>query len=91
MSSYWNIITPKAAEHRGAQVSLLLADGLHGEVMAGLERRSVLVDERRPNVIRVAPAPLYNTFVDCWEFVGAFKGALGEALDAKWKREQMDE
>ncbi|KAJ4260580.1 Kynureninase (L-kynurenine hydrolase) [Fusarium torreyae] len=91
MSSYWKIITPKEAEQRGAQVSLLLADGLLDEVMAGLETRSVLVDERRPNVIRVAPAPLYNTFVDCWEFVSALKGALEEALDAKWKREQMDE
>ncbi|KAF4945697.1 hypothetical protein FSARC_14386 [Fusarium sarcochroum] len=91
MSSYWKIITPKEEEQRGAQVSLLLADGLLDEVMAGLERRSVLVDERKPDVIRVAPAPLYNTFVDCWEFVGAFRGALGEALDAKWKKEQMDE
>ncbi|GKU03756.1 kynureninase 1 [Fusarium langsethiae] len=91
MSAYWQIITPGEEEHRGAQLSLLLADGLLDDVMAGLERRSVLVDERRPNVIRVAPAPLYNTFLDCWEFVGAFRGALGEALDMKWKREQMDE
>ncbi|KAF5620522.1 kynureninase 1 [Fusarium sp. NRRL 52700] len=85
MSTYWKIITPSEQERRGAQVSILLAD------MAGLERRSVLVDERRPNVIRVAPAPLYNTFLDCWGFVGAFRGALEEALDAKWIEEQMDE
>ncbi|KAF4454723.1 kynureninase 1 [Fusarium austroafricanum] len=91
MSAYWKIITPSEEGRRGAQVSILLADGLLDEVMAGLERRSVLVDERRPNVIRVAPAPLYNTFLDCWEFVGAFRGALEEALDAKWKGEQMDE
>ncbi|KAH6994126.1 pyridoxal phosphate-dependent transferase [Fusarium venenatum] len=91
MSAYWQIITPCEEERRGAQLSLLLADGLLDDVMAGLERRSVLVDERRPNVIRVAPAPLYNTFLDCWEFVGAFQGALGEALHMKWKRERMDE
>ncbi|KAF5543195.1 kynureninase 1 [Fusarium napiforme] len=91
MSTYWKIITPSEQERRGAQVSILLADGLLDEVMAGLERRSVLVDERRPNVIRVAPAPLYNTFLDCWGFVGAFRGALEEALDARWKKEQMDE
>ncbi|KAM0234425.1 hypothetical protein ACHAPO_006310 [Fusarium lateritium] len=91
MSAYWQIITPSEEERRGAQLSLLLADGLLDDVMAGLERRSVLVDERRPNVIRVAPAPLYNTFLDCWEFVSAFQGALREALDMKWKREQMDD
>jgi kynureninase len=91
MSAYWKIITPSEQERRGAQVSILLAHGLLDEVMAGLERRSVLVDERRPNVIRVAPAPLYNTFLDCWGFVGAFRGALEETLDAKWKKEQMDE
>ncbi|RBR13992.1 uncharacterized protein FIESC28_07958 [Fusarium coffeatum] len=82
MSAHWQIITPSEQERRGAQVSLLLSDGLLDEVMSGLERRSVLVDERRPNVIRVAPAPLYNTFLDCWKFVNAFKEALGEALDA---------
>ncbi|KAF5243435.1 hypothetical protein FAUST_2791 [Fusarium austroamericanum] len=91
MSAYWQIITPSEEDRRGAQLSLLLADGLLDDVMAGLERRSVLVDERRPNVIRVAPAPLYNTFLDCWEFVDALQGALGEALDMKRKREQMDE
>ncbi|KAF5023052.1 hypothetical protein F66182_4897 [Fusarium sp. NRRL 66182] len=91
MNAYWQIITPTEEEKRGAQISVLLADGLLDDVMAGLERRSVLVDERRPDVIRVAPAPLYNTFLDCCEFVGAFREALGDALDAKWKREQMDE
>ncbi|KAM0348659.1 hypothetical protein ACHAPU_004094 [Fusarium lateritium] len=91
MGAYWQIITPGEEDRRGAQVSILLAEGLLDEVMAGLERRGVLVDERRPNVIRVAPAPLYNTYLDCWEFVDAFKKAMEEALDAKWKKEQMDE
>ncbi|KAF5008304.1 hypothetical protein FDECE_5405 [Fusarium decemcellulare] len=91
MGRYWRIITPTKEEQRGAQISVLLADGLLDDVMSGLEKRGVLVDERRPNVIRVAPAPLYNTFTDCWDFVVAFRGALEEALDAKWKREQMDE
>ncbi|KAH7241920.1 pyridoxal phosphate-dependent transferase [Fusarium tricinctum] len=91
MSAYWQIITPSEVERRGAQVSILLADGLLDEVMDGLDRRGVLVDERRPNVIRVAPAPLYNTYLDCWEFVGTFRKAMEEALDAKWKKEQMDE
>ncbi|KAM5372047.1 hypothetical protein ACJZ2D_007697 [Fusarium nematophilum] len=91
MGGYWRIITPAEEERRGAQISVLLADGLLDDVMGGLERRGVLVDERRPNVIRVAPAPLYNTFGDCWGFVQAFRGALEEALDAMLKRDQIDE
>lgn len=79
VSRHFRIITPGEKERRGAQLSLFIAEGLLDGVMAGLEKRGVLVDERRPDVIRVAPAPLYNTFQDCWEFVQAFKGALEEA------------
>ncbi|KAH7321801.1 pyridoxal phosphate-dependent transferase [Rhexocercosporidium sp. MPI-PUGE-AT-0058] len=78
----FQIITPKEPEARGAQLSLKLKEGLLDRVMEGLEERGVVVDERRPDVIRVAPAPLYNTFTDCWDFVDAFGEALGEA----WKK-----
>ncbi|CAM1510163.1 Fc.00g004980.m01.CDS01 [Cosmosporella sp. VM-42] len=77
---YWRIITPPEPEQRGAQVSILLAQGLLEDVMKGLEERGVLVDERRPDVIRVAPTPLYNTFEDVYRFVGAFEEALEGAL-----------
>ena len=43
--------------------------------MEVLEEESVVVDERRPDVVRVAPAPLYNTYVEVWEFVRIFKNA----------------
>lgn len=72
----FGIITPRETEERGAQLSLRLRSGLLEAVMRELEERGVVVDERRPDVIRVAPAPLYNSFLDCWRFVGAF----GEAL-----------
>ncbi|KAF7555324.1 hypothetical protein G7046_g6575 [Stylonectria norvegica] len=86
-SEYWRIVTPQEPERRGAQVSIALAEGLLDGVMAGLEKRGVLVDERRPDVIRVAPAPLYNTFADCCGFVRAFEGALEEALDERLREE----
>ncbi|KAH7393470.1 kynureninase [Cadophora sp. MPI-SDFR-AT-0126] len=76
----FEIITPKEPEARGAQLSLKLQPGLLDKVMEGLEERGVVVDERRPDVIRVAPAPLYNTFRDCWDFVTAFGEALDDAL-----------
>ncbi|WQF75182.1 Putative aminotransferase class V domain, kynureninase, pyridoxal phosphate-dependent transferase [Colletotrichum destructivum] len=72
-------LTPRRPEERGAQLSLLLADGLLDGVMGYFEEVGVVIDERKPNVIRVAPAPLYNTFVDCFDFVEQFGKALRRA------------
>lgn len=87
MSDYkqrsFEIITPKDKEQRGAQLSLKLQEGLLDVVLKELEDRGVVVDERKPDVIRVAPAPLYNSFEDVWEFVTAFGEALEVAEKAK--------
>ncbi|KAB5570179.1 pyridoxal phosphate-dependent transferase [Coniochaeta sp. 2T2.1] len=72
----FRIITPSDPNQRGAQLSVMLADGLLHTVMRELEARAVIIDERKPNVIRVAPAPLYNTFEDCVRFAEAFSAAL---------------
>jgi kynureninase len=75
-SGDFEIITPRAKEERGAQLSVKLKGGLLDSVLEYLDEKGVVVDERKPDVIRVAPAPLYNNFVDCWEFARI----LGEAL-----------
>jgi kynureninase len=62
------VITPREPPRRGAQVSLVLP-GRGKEVHAALESIGVTCDFREPNVIRVAPVPLYNTFQDVWRFV----------------------
>jgi kynureninase len=72
----FRILTPREPERRGAQLSILLADGMLSKVMQELERQGVVVDDRKPNVVRVAPAPLYNTFQDCFSFVEAFTNAI---------------
>ncbi|KAK4553582.1 Kynureninase (L-kynurenine hydrolase) [Recurvomyces mirabilis] len=74
-------ITPREAEQRGAQISVLLDEGLLEHVMEALEKEGVVLDERKPDVIRVAPAPLYNTFEDVFRFIEAFREALGRAVD----------
>ena len=72
----FRIVTPSDPEQRGAQLSILLAEGFLHPVMQELEANGVIVDERKPDVIRVAPAPLYNSFEDCAKFVDAFSLAL---------------
>ncbi|KAL8677993.1 MAG: hypothetical protein Q9186_005623 [Xanthomendoza sp. 1 TL-2023] len=75
----FTIITPAEAAERGAQLSIRLKAGLLEGVMAELEEQGVVVDERRPDVIRVAPAPLYNTFSEVCSFVAIFEGAYSKA------------
>lgn len=79
----FDIITPAQPSDRGAQLSLRLQEGLLDVVMKQLEERGVVVDERKPDVVRVAPAPLYNSYEDCWAFVKAFGEALDIAVKAK--------
>ncbi|KAL9073721.1 MAG: hypothetical protein Q9161_002759 [Pseudevernia consocians] len=71
----YQIITPSNQEERGAQLSVRLEPGLLEGVMRFLEDAGVIVDERRPDVIRVAPAPLFNTFNEVWDFVNVFTSA----------------
>jgi kynureninase len=61
------VITPRGPNHRGCQVSLLVHDRPR-ELMATLETEGIVCDFREPNVIRVAPVPLYNTFNEVWTF-----------------------
>ena len=72
----FEIITPAQPEERGAQLSIKLATNILDRVLGHLEENGVVVDERKPDVIRVAPAPLYNTYEDVWQFCQIFHQAL---------------
>ena len=69
------VITPKNEEERGCQVSMLMLKK-GKEMFDELNRQGVVVDWREPNVIRVAPVPLYNTFEDVWKFGNIIKSIL---------------
>jgi kynureninase len=74
-------ITPREVDARGAQISIRITGGspTRGRlVFESLLARGVICDWRDPNVIRVAPVPLYNTF----EEVFRFSEQLGEVLRA---------
>lgn len=76
----YTIITPLNPAERGAQLSILLKPGLLESVQAFIEARGVVVDERKPDVLRVAPAPLYNSFHDIHRFITIFHEACRQAV-----------
>lgn len=62
----FTIITPADPQSRGAQLSLLfLPTGVMQRIHEQLTSMGVIGDERNPDVIRLAPAPLFNTLKDC--------------------------
>jgi kynureninase len=61
------IITPKHEAERGCQVSILMLQK-GKDIFNALKKHGVLSDWREPDVIRVAPVPLYNTFEDVYQF-----------------------
>ncbi len=68
----FNVITPREANERGCQLSIQ-AQEHPKELFAKLEAAGVKCDFREPNVIRVAPTPLYNTFHEVWRFANILR------------------
>ncbi len=71
------IITPKEPSHRGAQLSVRF-DRNGKEIFTALIERGAIVDWRTPDVIRISPAPLYNSFTDVAEFGCRFSDVLAK-------------
>lgn len=67
-----SVITPRDPAARGAQLSLRRR-GDPESFLKLLAERGVFADFRRPDVIRVAPAPLYCSFEDCWRFAAILR------------------
>ncbi|MBS1486787.1 MAG: kynureninase [Bacteroidetes bacterium] len=72
---YFSIITPKNPKARGCQLSLLMKKN-GKKVFNAISRAGVVADWREPDVIRIAPVPLYNTFEEIFLFVKIFSDAL---------------
>jgi kynureninase len=66
-SKKFTVITPHNSDERGCQLSIL-AHEHPKQLLKELETANVKCDFREPNVIRVAPTPLYNTFHEIWRF-----------------------
>ncbi len=71
-----SIITPASEKERGCQLSIRV--GNSGKTLFDeLTKRGIIADWREPDVIRVAPVPLYNSFADVYQFTEILKDCLG--------------
>jgi kynureninase len=73
-----HVITPADPAQRGCQLSLSVRmDGKEGkDIFNALEAAGCTTDWREPNVIRCAPVPLYNSFMDVYDFVQTLKACF---------------
>ena len=75
----FEVITPNDPEQRGCQLSVLVKS--QGKALYDyLKAQSIIVDWREPNVIRMAPVPLYNRYLDIYELgktIQGFPGSYG--------------
>uniref|UniRef100_UPI00404750DF kynureninase n=1 Tax=Roseivirga sp. TaxID=1964215 RepID=UPI00404750DF len=75
VADIFEILTPSNPEERGCQLSIFFhKDGRR--LFDALSKAGVIADWREPNVIRVAPVPLYNTFEDIYQFAAILKDNL---------------
>lgn len=63
-------LTPRQPEQRGAMLALRIHQNAK-EVVGKLEAQGIVCDFREPDIVRVAPMPLYNCFHDAWCFANA--------------------
>jgi kynureninase len=68
------VITPREPAARGAQLSLRFEEP--EAMLAALAERGVIADVRAPDIVRVAPMPLYNSYLDAWRVAEALRGSI---------------
>lgn len=69
----FDIVTPREPAQRGAHLSLAMHASNPESILEHWKEAGIICDFRRPNIIRVAPAPLFNSYVDVYEFVDILK------------------
>ncbi len=77
-----HIITPADADERGAQLSIQVKNA-DKTLYDQLTKQGVIADWREPDVIRVAPTPMYNSYQDVFQFYEILKNALGDRHEQK--------
>jgi kynureninase len=84
----FSIGTPRETPRRGGHVAVEHAEAMR--ISEALRARHVISDYRPPNVIRVSPAPLYNTFHEVWTTVQHLKSIVDGKEYAKLPEKRKD-
>lgn len=72
-----SVITPLNPNERGCQLSIRVRNA-DKNLYKAITEKGVIADWREPDVIRVAPVPLYNSFTDVWKFIEILKDCLAK-------------
>ena len=75
-STNFSIITPNEKERRGAQLSIRIVQK-GKSACERLGREGIIADWREPDIFRVAPVPIYNSYRDVFRFVERFVATIG--------------
>ncbi len=70
-----SVITPSNENERGCQLSIRVKNS-DKTLFKSISEKGVIADWREPDVIRVAPVPLYNSFADVYKFAQILKDSL---------------
>jgi len=74
-AAHFTIVTPQSSEGRGSQITLIIHQGSK-KCLQSLEKSGIICDFRPPNMLRIAPSPLYNTFYEIYQFVHSLSEVL---------------
>jgi kynureninase len=74
------LVTPRDPSRRGCQLSVRIGSGSAAELTRRLRHRhGVIADAREPDIVRLAPVPLYSTYHDCWRAADALAQEVAPA------------
>jgi kynureninase len=76
----WELLTPSEPGRRGAQLSLRIGHDAKG-VRSRMQQSGVVADFREPDVVRLAPAPLFNSYHDVWRAAISIRKAMEASCD----------
>ena len=69
------LITPTEPGQRGCQLSIRVK-GADKTLFGKISEAGVIADWREPDVVRIAPVPLYNSYLDVFRFVQILRASL---------------
>ncbi|MFL6595043.1 MAG: kynureninase [Chthoniobacterales bacterium] len=78
----FTIGTPREHTRRGGHVSLRHEEAQ--PISLALRARGVIPDFRKPDVVRLAPSPLYNTFAECWDAVQILREIVANGVQEEF-------